>query len=583
MRRTSRTVAAVAVGLTVTLGLAACGGASSDGDGGGGGATAFNAALEKQVNPSEKKGGTLQYVLTDEPDSMDPGNTYYAFNWNFTRLYARPLLTFKNAPGTEGLELTPDLAEGLGTPSDGGKTWTYKLKQGIKFEDGTEVTAEDVKYAIARSNFSAELVGGPHYFAQYLDAGNYKGPYEDKNLDNFKGITTPDDYTIVFHLTQPFAEFDYLVANPQSAPVPADKDTGTNYQEHPVSTGPYKFESHEVGKGFTLVRNDQWDPSTDDTRKQLVDKIVLQEKVDATDIDNRLLAGDADVALDGTGVQAQARAKILQDEALKARSDNPLTGFARYAMISTKVKPFDNIECRKAVQYAVDRVATQAAWGGSFGGDIATTLLPPNILGYEDTTTYQAGSDNKGDPAKAKAALEACGQPDGFATNIAVRGDRPEDVATGEAIQASLQKVGIQAEIKKYPSGSWSDQYAGRPAFVHKNNLGIQVAGWGADWPSGFGFLSQVVDGRAIKPSSNFNQMELDDPEINKMLDEGIQMQDAEARQDVWAQIDKKVMESGAYLPVVYEKTLLYRPESLTNVYVHEAYGMYNYAVIGKK
>lgn len=584
MRSPSRIFAATAVGLALSLGVAACGGGGGDGGGGEESASSFDAAITKPVNPSDKAaGGTLRYALTDEPDSMDPGNTYYAFNWNFTRLYSRPLLSFTASPGDKGLTLTPDLAEGLGKSSDGGRTWTYKLKKGIKFEDGSEVTAEDVKYAIARSNFSDELVGGPHYFAQYLDAGGYKGPYEDKNLDNFKGITTPDKYTLVFHLVQPFTEFDFLVANPQSAPVPAEKDSGVKYQEHPISTGPYKFKSHEVGKGFTLVKNDQWDQSTDTTRKQLVDEIVVQEKLDAQDIDNRLLSGDLDVALDGTGVQAAARARILQDPELKSHSDSPLTGFARYAMISTKVPPFDDIECRKAVQYAVDRVATQAAWGGDFGGEIATTVLPPNVLGYEKDVTWQPGKDNRGDPAKAKQALEACGQPDGFTTNIAVRGDRPEDVATGEAIQASLQKVGITANIKKYPSGSWSDQYAGRPAFVHKNNLGIQVAGWGPDWPSGFGFLSQIVDGRAIAPSSNFNQMELNDPKVNALLDKGIRTPSKAARNKIWAEIDKRVMESAAYLGVVYEKTLLYRPADLTNVYIHPAYGMYDYAVLGKK
>ena len=130
------------------------------------------------VNPSDKTGGTLKYVYSDAPDSMDPGNTYYAFNWNFTRLYTRALTTFPAEPGAEGLKVTPDLAEGLGVPSDGGKTWTYKLKPGVKFEDGTPVTAEDVKYAIARSNYSEELTGGPKYFKQYLDAGDYAGPVQ---------------------------------------------------------------------------------------------------------------------------------------------------------------------------------------------------------------------------------------------------------------------------------------------------------------------------------------------------------------------------------------------------------------------
>ena len=254
---------------------------------------------------------------------MDPGDTYYAFNWNFTRLYARPLTTFKPAAGKAGLELVPDLAEALGEVSADGLTWTYKLKQGITYDDGTPVTSKDVKYAIARSNYTDELINGPKYFQQYLDAGDYAGPYKDKNLDDFTGIETPDDPTIVFKLKAPFSEFDFLVSNPQSAPVPQAKDKGLQYQAAVASTGPYKMESHEVGKSLVLVKNDKWDPATDKNRKQLADRIEVQFKVDANDIDQRLLNGQADVDLGGTGVQAQARATLLQDEQAEGERRQP--------------------------------------------------------------------------------------------------------------------------------------------------------------------------------------------------------------------------------------------------------------------
>lgn len=599
--QTRRTIGTVALGAAASLLLAACSGGSSDGasspssssssgsstpvSGAKGGAAAYNAAANSVIAPSTKTGGTLKYALTDAPDSMDPGNTYYAFNWNFTRLYARPLVTFKTVPGKDGLTAVPDLAASLGVASDGGKTWTYKLRPGLKFEDGTAVKATDVAYAVARSNYSAELTDGPKYFAQYLtNTKKYAGPYKDKTLADLSGITTPDDATIVFHLTAPFSEFDYLVSNPQTAPVPAAKDTGLKYEQHPVSTGPYMFQQHTVGVGFTLVKNPQWTAASDPNRKQLVDQITLQEKIAADDIDNRLLSGAADVALDGTGVQAQARSTILQDDAKKKDADNPLTGFLRYAMIDTTVAPFDNKDCRLAVLYAADHKAIQNQWGGPLGGDIATTALPGNIAGSTPFDLYDFKGHPNGDPDAAKKSLAACGKPTGFSTNIAVRGDRPKDVASGEALQQALKKVGINAAIKKYPAGDWSARFAGNPQFVKANNLGIIVAGWGADWPSGFGFLSQLVDGRAIKPTGgNYNQMELNDPSINKLLDQGITTTDTAARNTIWGQVDRKVMESGALLPFVYEKTLLYRPETLTNVFVTPAYGMYDYTALGKK
>ncbi|GAA3030107.1 ABC transporter substrate-binding protein [Streptosporangium longisporum] len=590
MRKTNA-LALAALGTALTMGLAACGGTAggggntSSGGGQGTGAAAsaakHNDGYTKVVNASDTKGGTLKFALSDEPDSMDPGNTYYAWNWNFTRLYARPLLTYSPEPGDAGLKLVPDLAEAAGEASEDGKTWTYKLKKGIKYDDGTEVKAADVKYAIARSNFTSELTDGPKYFAEYLDAGDYKGPYKDKNLDNFKGIETPDDHTIVFKLKKPFAEFDFLVANPQSAPVPQAKDTGLDYEKALASTGPYKLDSYEVGKQFNLVKNENWDQATDTTRKQLPDRIEVQFKQAADDIDQRLINGQIHVDLGGTGVQPAARAKIVGDPKLKDSTDNPFTPFNRYAMMSTAVKPFDNIDCRKAVQYATDKTATQAPWGGPLGGEIGSTAMTPTTVGYKPFDLYPNGADHKGDLAKAKEHLTACGQPNGFETNIAVRGDRVKEVQVAEALQASLDRVGIKTTIKKYPSGDWSAQYAGRPDFVHKNGLGIMIAGWGADWPSGFGFLSQIVDGRFIKDSGNYNMMELNDPTVNELLDKGIQTTDATARNEIWTQVDKKVMESAAFMPFVYEKTLIFRPSTLTNVYVHPAYGMYDYTWLG--
>ncbi len=150
---------------------------------------------------------------------------------------------FKPAPGTESNELVPDLAEGPGTTDDGGKTWTYKIRKGVKYEDGTEVKAKDVKYAVLRSIDKETFPNGPAYFEGFLNLpAGYKGPYKSKGVNTDSAIKTPDDYTIVFHLKQPFGGFDYLAALPQTAPVPEAKDTGAKYREHVISTGPYMFD-----------------------------------------------------------------------------------------------------------------------------------------------------------------------------------------------------------------------------------------------------------------------------------------------------------------------------------------------------
>ncbi|MBX6384916.1 MAG: ABC transporter substrate-binding protein, partial [Microbispora sp.] len=310
-----RRLGVAATGAVLALAAAACGGGSGSGTssssgGAAGGSDAkseFNAALTQVVNPSDKKGGILKFANGGDWDSLDPGDTYYGYSWNFIRLYGRSLLMFKPAPGKEGNQLVPDLAEDLGKPSDDAKTWTYKIKKGIKFEDGTEVTSKDVKYAVERSFDKEVFPDGYTYFNDFLNwPKGYKGPYKTPDMNTDSAIETPDDYTIVFHLKQPLSNFDYFAQLPATIPVPKDKDTGAKYKEHVISTGPYKFAKNEIGKGFTLVRNDQWDPATDPNRKALPDGYEVSTNVNADDIDNRILSGDRAGALAGLGVPSAA-------------------------------------------------------------------------------------------------------------------------------------------------------------------------------------------------------------------------------------------------------------------------------------
>ncbi len=309
------------------------------------------------VDPSDQKGGTLHAALgATWGDSFDPGNTYYAYSWNMARNYARSLVMFKPAPGKQSLELVPDLATDLGKSSDGGKTWTYTLQQGLKMEDGSPITSKDIAYAVSRTFDRGEMSLGPAYFATLLNwPKGYKGPFKGpKDADISSAIETPDDYTIVFHLKQPFSEFDYLAALPQTAPVPPAKDTGKKYTQHPLSSGPYMWKGNaDVNRGGTLVRNPNWDASTDPNRKALPDQIDIKLGLQADDLDNQIIAGTQDVDIAGTGVQPAALPKVLQQKDLQARADNPIGGFLWFTQIIGTVKPLDNVDCRKAVIYAM--------------------------------------------------------------------------------------------------------------------------------------------------------------------------------------------------------------------------------------
>jgi peptide/nickel transport system substrate-binding protein len=586
-----RATGLAAVGAVVALVAAACGGSSGGGTSSSStspsssSASGFNAAVNSVVNPSTHKGGTIVYDNSSAPDSTDAGNTYYAFNLNFTRLYATPLTTYKSCPGACGTSIVPALATGLGVASNGNKTWTYHIKSGVKFEDGTPVTSADVKYAVERTFDRAVLPNGPSYFASLLagNAAKYPGPFKDKK-GNLTAITTPNATTIVFNLKQPFADFNYVVAFPQTAPVPQSKDKGANYQLHPLSTGPYKFQSYQLNKQYTLVPNPMWNPSWDPQVKQLASKIIVNLNVNANDIDNRLLAGDIQMDQAGSGVQAAARARILSSSSLKASSDNPVTGFMWFYYINTKVPPLNNVHCRMAVEFAANKTNLQTAYGGPVaGGDIASTAMPPTVLGYTKFDLYSALSKPGGDVAAAKQQLKLCGHPNGFSTNIAYRSDRPREVASSQALQASLSSVGIKGTLKGYTAANYYGTFAGVPTYVHSHGLGLLAGGWGPDWPDMYGWGWALFDGQAIVPAGNANISELNDAHINSLFKQLEASSSQSTRNSISAQIDMGVMKDAVMLPAVYSKALLYRSPALTNVSVNRYYGMYDYGALGTK
>jgi peptide/nickel transport system substrate-binding protein len=571
----------------LALGAAACGGSSKTdtskgGDTGKAVSASYNAALKGIVNASEKTGGTLNFVASGDFDSLDPARTYYAYSWNFQRIYQRTLLMFQPKPGADGAQVTGDLATGKGVYTDGGKTVSYTLRDGITFEDGTPITSADIKYALERSFAEDVINGGPGgtYLKPVLVGGpEYKGPYKDKA--GLASIDASDPKKLSFKLSKSFTDFDYLMALPISTPVPQKSDTGARYQFHPVASGPYKIASYQPGKSLKLVRNDKWNKASDPNRKALPDSVVVTEGLQPDDMDSRLLNGSADLEIEGTGVQPTAVSKILANPTNKANADNPDTGFTRYISIQEKVPPFDNIHCRKAVQYAADKVALQFSRGGPIaGGGFAAQMLPPNLPAYNKFDLYPSGADHKGDVTKAKDELKQCGKPDGFKTKIATtnKGKGPK---TAEALQQGLARVGIVAEIVAVDSSTYYSGLIGVPDNVHKRGLGLAVAGWGADFPTEYGFFGSIVDGRNIKAAGNSDYAEFNNPKIGQLIDEALASTDVSKRNDLYGQVDKLVMEGADFLPFVADKALDYRNPRLSNVYINQGFGQYDLVNLG--
>ncbi|WP_037572649.1 ABC transporter substrate-binding protein [Phaeacidiphilus oryzae] len=573
-------MALTAVAACSAIALTACGG--NNGNSASGKGAGFNAAATKIVNPSTAKGGTLNLWGNQDADFWDPARGYYAFVWDFERLYTRTLVAYPSKPGAAGLKLQPDLATALPTVTDGGKTYTFKLRSGIKFENGDPITSQDIKYGIERVFAQDVLPGGPVYLQQILDEGQkYQGPYKDKdpNKMGLKSVVTPDSSTIVFHLQKADSDFLNILAMGGAAPVEPKMDTGANYTKHPESSGPYKFQSYTPNKETVWVRNPNWSKATDPIRSALPDKITFTVTTNQDDLDSRLINNQIDIDAGQVGVQQKAQAQVLTHPDLKSNTDDAVDGFTRYISIQPQVAPFNNIHCRKAIEYATDPTALQTARGGPTAGALAGNMLPPNIPGHDNYDPYNLTA-GKQQVAKAKQELQACGKPNGFSTTIAVRNNKDKEIKSAEAEQAALKAVGITANIDEY-DGAQASSVIGAPATVKKKGYGLIVFGWGADYPSGSGFLQPLVDGRFILPAGNNNYTMTNDPTINHLFDEGLAATSPQAAAGFYQQVNHKIMDDALYVPTVWDQALNYRNPRLTNVTIIQELGMVDFQALG--
>lgn len=397
----ARRVAVASVSLAVAAGAAACGPKDNDAKASGGDSTPH-------------KGGTLTVLNAQPQEDFDPARLYTSGGGNVPSLVFRTLTTRNRENGAAGAKVVPDLATDTGRPNKDATVWTYTLKKGLKYEDGTAITSADIKYGIERS-FAPELSGGAPYLRDWLvGAADYQGPYKDKK--GLSAIETPDSRTIVFHLNKPEGEFPYLATQTQFTPVPKAKDTGTKYEQHPISSGPYKVVSNQNdGETIVLERNKYWSTATDAERKAYPDKIDVKSGLDSSVINQRLSASqgtDAAAVTTDTNLGPAELAKVTGDKELAARVGTGHFGYTNYIAFNPKVAPFNNVKVRQAISYAIDRSSVVNAAGGSSLAESATTFLPnQKSFGYDPYDLFPAGAS--GNAAKAKELLKEAGYPKG--------------------------------------------------------------------------------------------------------------------------------------------------------------------------
>ncbi len=135
--------------------------------------------------------------------------------------------------------------------------------------------------------------------------------------------------------------------------------------------------------------------------------------------------------------------------------------------------------------------------------------------------------------------------------------------------------------LQPFPQGDYFAQYAGNPPYMRAHSIGLATNGWQADWADGFGFLSQIVDSRVIRETGGSSNISVRIPDVDSMLDAALAETDVAKRNVIWGNIDKKVMQEAVILPEVYSKSLLVRGQGLTNVFVNQAFGEYDYLALG--
>src|SRR5687768_16574388 len=319
---------AVALATAALMTLAACGGGSGTnpgddetvgaGTGKGGEAGSFkNPDVEAPMEvPSDATGGgTLTVLTANVPSTLDPTQAYYTVSTAIlSDLVTRSLTQYAYNEESNDMQLIPDMATDLGQPNEDNTEWTFTLREGLKYEDGTDVTAEDVAYAIKRSFAIEELPDGPTYQTTFfLDGDKYKGPFQDGS--EYAGVeTNGNDITI--KMRRPFSDMDYYASFPAFTAIPEAKDNPETYGQHPLATGPYKFADYKPGSSLTLVKNDQWDPNTDPGRIQMVDGWDFKFGQDTAKLENVIINdnGSAQTTLTYDNVSAASYRQISDDK-----------------------------------------------------------------------------------------------------------------------------------------------------------------------------------------------------------------------------------------------------------------------------
>jgi peptide/nickel transport system substrate-binding protein len=515
-------------------------------------------ALAAAPAQAARVGGQLQVLALDDVDYLDPGQTYTTFGLEIAGTTERTLYAFR--PGG-GLAPVADLADGPPQISSDARTVTVHLRSGVRFAPpvNREVVAADVKYALERA-FSAP-VSNPYarsYFADIVGAPKGYGA-----VRAIPGIQTPDPHTLVLRLSRPTG---YVVAGaltmPITAPVPPevarplDKGLFSTYEEHVVATGPYMVAQHVPNAKLLLVRNPNWDPSTD-FRPAYADSILVWEGNATFSAAPRVLAGSGML---GAYLPLNRRTLAAAPPAQLARTSAVGT---RYVALNTTVRPLDRVDVRRAIVAATDRVALKSSRGPAYPGVLATHFLPPGMPGF-DAAGGLAGprldflGHPRGDLALARRYMRRAGYRSGR-----YRGAALSMVAVGTDLGEAAARITARAlralGFRVRPRFVSQDAYYGWCGVPARRIAVCPTVGWYADFGDPETMLGPTFSGEAIAPFGNVNWPQLDDRLVNAAMRRATPLPPGPARDAAWGSIDGRITALAAAVPYDWDEALQVR------------------------
>jgi peptide/nickel transport system substrate-binding protein len=545
---------AMAATAALAISLAGCGSPSSSNDKGKSGnpnSGKIDAAVQGiDANakgpapevPGAHKGGILTVYSQSTPNTLDPTNTYYTDSNEIGKLLYRTPTQFDVRDGKP--VLVPDLTD-LGTVSADKLTWTFKVQQGIKYADGTPVAIDDLAYAVKRSFAHDVYDAGPTYQMSYFkDGDKYKGPYSGG--EQYAGVETQGTDTLIIHLSKPFTDLPFYMTFPMFTPIPKAKDTKQEYQNNPMTTGPYMYDSFAPGTELKLKRNPNWDANTDPARHQYVDGWDFKWGGDDPKTQQQVLNSngpDAN-AINYGNIDASLVPQI-QGEKTKQLVQGQSPCNIVWQLDSRKIP----LPVRKAIATAWPYDQTWKAQGNNpYVAERSSTILPPSIPGF---TKYNPApglsGSGAGDPAAAKKMLEAAGKL-GFEVSWYFDNTKPIPQQVSQVRADALTAAGFKVK----PIGvSTADLRAKTADYNAPVNLGQAPRGWCSDWPTGNSWFPVLFETHSIPDGTTWGMLE------DKSLDAEINAASAlpaEQATAKWGPLDEKIMGMYIAIPFYYDK-----------------------------